>query len=256
MSNYAIVIRGKELLVNTDFTLPLTEQIEINDNNRYVAVSSTDNNTYKAIRVSDNEITPTDTQQWSELRPMYGLMPEEQFRMSGKGLQMIHWHEHSRYCPMCGTTTEHFLDNATKCPSCGYEIFPMIAPAAIVLVEKGDEILMVRAKNFRSDNYGLVAGFLEVGETLEECVERELMEEVGIKVKNIKYFGNQPWPFPSGLMVGYTAEYESGQIRLQEEELTDGGFFHYSNLPKLPGKMSIARKMIDHFLDKKTNIKA
>lgn len=252
MKHYTIALCNKEILINDDFTLPQAEQINVGDDSRYIHVGTTGNATYRAIRLTPDEAEHHNSLVRSEIRPMYKKMPDEQFTMSGKGLQMIHWDEHSRFCPSCGTSTVPFLSNAKKCPSCGYEIFPMIAPAAIVLVSKGDEILMVRARNFRSDNYGLVAGFLEVGETLEECVRRELREEVGIEIKDLTYFGSQPWPFPSGVMIGYTAEYLSGEITLQEDELTHGAFFHYNNLPKLPGKMSIARQMIDAFVKAKT----
>lgn len=248
MKTFIIALYGREIFINNDFSLPQIDQINITDKTRYIPITTDCDDKYYAIRLTEEDIKNIKTLQRSELRPLYKKMSDKHFSMSGKGLQMIHWNEHSRYCPACGTLTVPFLDNAKKCPSCGYEIFPMIAPAAIVLVTKGDEILMVRARNFRSDHYGLVAGFLEVGETLEECVKRELKEEVGIEVKNIRYFGNQPWPFPSGLMIGYTAEYVSGKVILQEEELTHGGFFHYNNLPKLPGEMSIARQMIDAFV--------
>ena len=108
---------------------------------------------------------------------------------------------------------------------------------------------MVRAKNFRGTYYGLVAGFLEAGESLEECVHREVMEETGIRIKNVKYFGSQPWPYPSGVMVGFTADYENGDIQIQEEELSDAAFFSKDNLPEIPKKLSLARKLIDDWLE-------
>ena len=109
-------------------------------------------------------------------------------------------------------------------------------------------MLLARGRNFRSEFYGLIAGFVETGETLEEAVKREVMEETGINIKNIRYFGSQPWPYPSGLMVGFTADYESGEIHVQREELQKAGWFHRTNLPKLPEKLSIARRLIDDWL--------
>lgn len=106
----------------------------------------------------------------------------------------------------------------------------------------------MRAHNFRGTFYGLVAGFLEAGETLEECVEREVLEETGLKVKNIRYFGSQPWPYPSGLMVGFIADYESGNIKIQKDELSAAAFFSKDSLPEIPRKLSIARKLIDWWL--------
>lgn len=143
------------------------------------------------------------------------------------------------------------LDNARRCPSCGNEIFPPIAPAIIVRVERGDdEILMVRAHNFRSDFYGLVAGFVEPGETLEECVAREVKEETGLDITDIRYACSQPWPFPSGLMIGFVAKYAGGEIVVQQEELKDARFFRRSAMPNLPSPMSIARRLVDEWLRK------
>lgn len=114
----------------------------------------------------------------------------------------------------------------------------------------GDEVLLVHAKNFKSDFYGLVAGFVETGETLEEAVYREVMEETGIKIKNLTYFGSQTWPYPCGLMVGFNADYVSGEIKLQESELSKGAWFRKDKLPTLPEKLSIARKLIDNWMEK------
>ena len=108
--------------------------------------------------------------------------------------------------------------------------------------------MLVHARNFRGTFYGLVAGFLEPGETLEQCVEREVREETGLKICNIRYFDSQPWPYPSGLMVGFTADYAGGNIKLQDEELSAGAFYHRDHLPELPQKLSIARRLIDHWL--------
>lgn len=136
-----------------------------------------------------------------------------------------------------------------KCPACGYEIYPPISTAIIVLIRRGrDEVLLVHARNFRGTFYGLVAGFLEPGETLEQCVRREVHEETGLQIDNITYFDSQSWPYPSGLMVGFTADYASGTIKLQDDELSAGAFYHRDHLPELPQKLSIARRLIDHWL--------
>ncbi len=128
-------------------------------------------------------------------------------------------------------------------------MWPQVAPAIIVRIARGDQILLVHARNFRhADRYGLVAGFVETGETLEQCVEREVMEETHLRIKNLRYFGSQPWPYPSGIMIGFTADYESGEIHLQDEELSRGGWFDRNHLPEIPDKMSIARKLIDDWL--------
>ena len=117
------------------------------------------------------------------------------------------------------------------------------------LIRKGKEILLVHARNFKGTFNSLVAGFLETGETLEECVAREVKEETGLDVKNITYFANQPWPYPSGLMVGFIADYAGGELTLQDEELSSGAFYTRDNLPELPRKLSLARKMIDWWIE-------
>ena len=140
-------------------------------------------------------------------------------------------------------------DFRLKCTGCGHEVWPLLATAIIVLIHKGDQVLLVHARNFKRDFYGCVAGFVETGETLEEAVRREVKEETGIAIKNIRYFSSQPWPFPCGLMIGFNADYDAGEIKLQEEELEFGNWFGKDNLPNLPEKLSIARQLIDHWLD-------
>ena len=179
------------------------------------------------------------------LRASFAFIMPQEYKAAGKAFQILYWDKHSHYCPACGTLMRQHTPIMKKCPQCGYESYPPIATAIIVLVRKGDEILMVHARNFRGNFYGLVAGFLEAGETLEECVEREVMEETGLRIKNITYFGSQPWPYPSGLMAGFVADYAGGEIKLQNEELSAGAFYRRDNLPELPTKPSIARRMID-----------
>lgn len=169
--------------------------------------------------------------------------------LSGKAYELIYWDRHSRFCPACGTKTVMQTAISKQCPACKYEIYPVVSPAILVLIRKEDSILLVHARNFKGSFHGLVAGFLETGETLEECVRREVMEETGLEITNISYFGNQPWPYPSNLMVGFIADYVSGTIRLQDEELSEGAFFTKENLPELPRKLSLARKMIDWWLE-------
>ena len=128
-------------------------------------------------------------------------------------------------------------------------MWPQLATAIIVLIHRGEEVLLVHARNFKGDFYGLVAGFVETGENLEEAVRREVMEETGLTIKNIRYFGSQPWPYPCGLMVGFNADYESGAVRLQREELNKGAWFTKDHLPTIPEKLSIARMILDDWLE-------
>ena len=183
------------------------------------------------------------------LRASYDYLDPILHKIAGKAYELIYWDQHSRFCPSCGTKTVMQTTISKQCPNCKYEIYPVVSPAILVLIRKGDAILLVHARNFRGSFYGLVAGFLETGETLEECVRREVMEETGLEINNITYFGNQPWPYPSNLMVGFIADYVSGTIRLQDEELSEGAFFTKDTLPELPRKLSLARKMIDWWLE-------
>ena len=127
--------------------------------------------------------------------------------------------------------------------------FPRISPAVIVLVERDGQVLLARSPRFTANFYSVLAGFVEPGETLEDTVHREIEEEVGIKIRNVRYFGSQPWPFPDSLMIGFTAEYESGEIRIDKAEISEAGWFYPENLPAIPGKISIARRLIDWFIE-------
>lgn len=190
-------------------------------------------------------------QMMKDLRASFEVLPLHEYQMAGKASQILHWDKNSRYCPMCGVPTVQVSPIAKRCPTCRQEFYPRISPAVIVLIKKEDSILLVHARNFKGSFKGLVAGFLEPGETLEECVHREVREETGLRICNLKYFGSQPWPYPSGIMVGYTAEYESGTLKLQNEELSTGAFYTRDRLPEIPKKLSIARQLIDAWLEGK-----
>ncbi len=218
------------------------------------------------------------------LRKSHAVLSPKEYQLASKAAELLYWDQNTKYCGVCGAPTKWMTDISKKCPECGKEWWPSPSTAIIVRVcrmrqsdnlqsdncNKGNaiqssncessncessncqisEVLLVRARNFRGNHYGLVAGFLETGESLEECVERELREEVGIRIKNLKYFGSQPWPYPFGLMVGFTADYADGDIHLQKEELTEGGWFTRDNMPPIPDKASIARMLIDDWLNR------
>jgi len=197
---------------------------------------------------TDVPLIETDVYLPMGLRASYDHIDRYFYDQAGKAYELVYWDRHSRFCPVCGAPTELKGPIMKKCPDCGNEMFPAVSPAILVLVRREKEYLLVRARNFRGTFHGLVAGFLETGETLEQCVEREVREETGLTIRNITYFGNQPWPYPSNLMIGFFADYVSGEIHLQDEELSSGSFFSKDNLPELPHKLSLARKMIDYQL--------
>ncbi|MDR2868799.1 MAG: NAD(+) diphosphatase, partial [Bacteroidales bacterium] len=183
------------------------------------------------------------------LRESYHYVPYTHFVIAGKARQILHFDSRSRFCPVCGTPTERIAPIFKQCPVCKEEFYPPIATAILALVRKGDSLLLVHAHSFKGNFHSLVAGFLETGETLEECVQREVLEETGLRIKNVTYFDNQSWPFPSGLMIGFIADFESGEIELQKEELSVGRFYTKDKLPELPEKPSLARKMIDWWIE-------
>lgn len=187
------------------------------------------------------------------LRATFDILPASDYQLAGKCAELLYFDQNSKFCGCCGAPMKWNSEISKKCTNCGKELWPPLAIAVIVRVlrkraDGQDEILLVRANNFRGTHYGLVAGFVETGDTLEESVERELWEETHIKVRNIQYFGSQPWPFPCGLMVGFTAEYAEGEIQIQRSELNAAGWFTADNLPNIPGKASIARQLIDNWL--------
>lgn len=211
-------------------------------------ISTLNGHPCKAISI-DQQPEKSDEYVMNGLRESYDLIPLKQYQMAGKAAEILHWDRNSRFCPVCGTKMEQKEDIMKKCPQCGNEMYPSISTAVLVLVRKDDKLLLVHARNFKGTFSSLVAGFLETGETLEECVAREVKEETGLDVKNITYFANQPWPYPSGLMVGFIADYAGGELMLQDEELSAGAFYTRDNLPELPRKLSLARKMIDWWIE-------
>ena len=185
------------------------------------------------------------------LRQSYYKLPLPFYLLAGKCAELLYWERSNRFCGVCGGRMKMHTNISKQCEQCGKEQWPQVAPAVIVLIHRGpDEVLLARGRSFRSNFYGLIAGFVETGETLEEAVHREVMEETGLRIQNLRYFGSQPWPYPSGVMVGYNADYLCGELHVQRDELRKAAWFRRDNLPNLPEKLSIARKLIDAWLEK------
>lgn len=183
------------------------------------------------------------------LRGLYGRLPNDLFSLAGRASQLVVWNRTHRFCGHCGTPTVAVPgERAKECPACGLRSYPRISPAVIVLVTRGDRMLLTRGVNFPEGFYAALAGFVEPGETLEEAVAREIQEEVGLDVTEIRYFGSQPWPFPHQLMVGFTATWAGGEIAVDHHELADAAWFTRDSLPHIPPRMSIARRLIDWFV--------
>jgi NAD+ diphosphatase len=180
------------------------------------------------------------------LRALFGLAGAEAFALAGRATQLLDWQNNHRYCGSCGTpTTPKTGELAMSCPNCGLLAYPRISPAVMVLVSRGDELLLARSPHFRPGVYSALAGFVEAGETLEQCALREVHEEVGIAITNLRYFRSQSWPFPNSLMLAFFADYAGGEITPQPSEIEDAGWFSPDALPELPDHLSIARQLID-----------
>lgn len=185
------------------------------------------------------------------IRQAYDYLGIEKFKIACKALQILKWDKLHQFCSQCGTKLEPKLDELAKiCKNCGKITFPKFSPSIIVGIKKDHEILLARPPHFPENKFALVSGFIEPGETAEAAVEREVMEEVGLKIKNINYFATQSWPFPDTFMIGFTADYAAGEIKINEKEIVEAKWFNKNNLPDLPLPASISRQIIDYCLIK------
>jgi NAD+ diphosphatase len=186
---------------------------------------------------------------FANLRSLHASLDADVFAVAGYASQIKEWDRTHQHCSACGAPIQSKLSERAKhCDACRLDFYPRVTPAAIVLVADGPRVLMTRQPRFPPGMYGLVAGFLEAGETLEACVAREVREETGLAIEQVRYFGSQPWPFPSQIMVGFFAEYAGGDLVVDHGELEDAQWFHRDALPGLPPKISIARALVEAWL--------
>lgn len=190
---------------------------------------------------------PPEGMQWSGLRALFGSIDDSLFALAGRAFQIVDWDRSHQFCGRCGTPTQiKNHERARECPSCGQVHYPRIAPAIMALVRRGREFLLARSPHFAPGMYSALAGFVEPGETLEQTLVREVREEVGIEVTNVRYFASQPWPFPHSLMIAFNADYVSGDITPEPGEIEAADWFTLDRLPHaLPSKISISRRLID-----------
>ena len=184
------------------------------------------------------------------LRALFNRLPDEVLAIAGRAAQILEFDRSHRFCGACATATIlHEGGRSRRCPACGETTYPRVAPAMMVLIKRdgwfGRQLLLARSPRFPSGMYSALAGFVEPSESIESCIHRESFEEVGIRVRNIQYFGSQSWPFPHSLMIAYVADYEDGEIQCQEGEIEDARWFSLDALPQLPHRLSIARRLID-----------
>ena len=241
----AYIFQHQKLLVDENLQLPkvemLASDLHIHHNDHVIARD-----------LLEHESVP-DGYQLIPIRELIQLWSTTEFLQASRAVQLLEWRRNHKFCSHCGHATEiHSKEYAMVCPACGYHQYPRVQPCVITIITKGDdELLLAKSAHNKSNMYGLIAGFVEVGETLEEAVQREAFEEVGVKLKNIRYMSSQPWPFPSNLMIAFHAEYDSGDIQLQLEEISDAQFFKFDQLPEIPFKGSIAHSMIMQIIESK-----
>lgn len=252
-SLYFVFCKGDILLEKQPdgtYTIPLQEEppTETKEWTKVMPLGEMDGHAVKTYRI-DAPVTGDDRYEMCPLRKSYYKLSRPLYLKAGKCSEILYWDGNTKFCGVCGAPMQQHTEISKRCTGCGKEVWPQLATAIIVLIHKGDEVLLVHAKNFVSNFMGLVAGFVETGETLEEAVHREVMEETNLKITNVRYFGSQPWPYPCGLMVGFNADYVSGEIKLQTSELARGAWFSRDNLPTIPEKLSIARMLIDNWLE-------
>ena len=218
--------------------LELGHHIGRHDERQYYALSA------------DDEFELPDGYEWVALRALHAPLGDSLWYAAGRAVQLVEWERTHRFCGCCGAPTAPVPgERAMGCASCGLQQYPRVAPAVIMIVHRGDEMLLAQGARFPMKIFSALAGFVEPGESLEQAVRREVREEVGVVVGAVDYFDSQSWPFPNSLMIGFYAAYESGDLVLDPAEIVEAGWFRAYDLPSMPGPPSIARKLIDNFLE-------
>jgi NAD+ diphosphatase len=198
-----------------------------------------------AVEIQESQALP---EGWTALglRDLFGLVESTLAALSGRAYQILEWDRNHQYCSRCGSPTQLREDERSRaCPVCKYTTYPPVTPAIMILVTHGRRLLLARKSAFPPGRYSALAGFVEPGEMLEDTVARETREEVGVEIRNIRYFGSQPWPFPHSLMIAFTADYAGGEIRPDGVEIEEARWFELEELPKLPPSISISRRLIE-----------
>ncbi|UGQ46615.1 NAD(+) diphosphatase [Massilia endophytica] len=202
---------------------------------------------YCRVIAASDESLPDNSHAWHGLRALFGVKDDAFIGMAGRASQLVEWARSHRYCGVCATPMERLRgERAAKCPACGFTAYPRISPAMMVLIRKGDAVLLAMHAQSPYKRYTALAGFLEAGESAEDAVHREVWEEVGLRVHNLKYFGSQSWPFPHSLMLAYTAEYLDGDIKVDPAEISEARWFGPGDdFPEIPPGVSIASELIN-----------
>jgi len=251
-TTFFFIFKKDELVLHeslTDFVVPSLSEFERSPSltSEDFCLFESEEVKYYVLDVEDSFIIPSGYtfKRFYECRDFH---LHDVFFYASRGYQLLNWNRKHRFCGACGTLFHPMQSDRSKtCPACNNLLFPQTSPAIITLIMKDHQLLLAHNKNFPEGLYSLIAGFVELGETFEEAIHREVLEEVGIKVKNIRYFSSQPWPFPNSLMIGFIADYDSGDITPDGTEITEADWFTPDHFPLLPHPHSIARKMIEWY---------
>jgi len=244
-NSYYFIFYNRELYLNENNELPLINEEELNKKfnvNFSLYIGTFKNKPAFVVDIIES------SEKFYNLTDVFPI-DDELFLIGGRAVQILDWYKNHQYCGVCGT--HNVMDDdlmMLKCPKCGHINFTRIAPAIIVAIRKDDKLLMAYHSYYKIKQYTILAGFVEAGETLEEAVHREVKEEVGINIKNVKYFASQSWPFPNSLMVGFTAEYDSGKIKVDNFEILKARWFSKDEIERR-SNISISSWLIDDFLD-------
>lgn len=235
-------LQGRRCLLLADKQIVINEYTANNEQNYG------QNNNQNQVQPLNQHLIPNQTLSLVNMRQVYTVLSEEQCALSILGKQLFHWRLHSQFCGCCGLATIDKTDERAKvCVSCNVTQYPRLSPVVIVLITRGEEILLARSPHFRPNIYSAIAGFVELGESLEQAIHREVKEEIGVNIKNIQYVCSDPWPFPDSLMIGFLAEYDSGEIVIDAKEIEHAAWFSPGNLPLLPPPSGIGHKIIKHY---------
>lgn len=242
------IVRDGELLTTPEGDVPASPPVglDLSDGGEPIFLGVLDEAPCWAAGVAAGSEAPGEMW-WQPLRALAASWDQVEWTVAGRAVQLVEWVRTHRYCGRCATPTERAQgDRSLRCPACGLPAYPRLAPAIIVLVRRGDQALLAHGARWRGrPMYSTLAGFVEPGETFEEAVHREVMEEVGITLRDPTYVASQPWPFPHSVMIGFTAEWESGELRPDGEEILDARWWDADDLPPVPPPPSIARRLID-----------
>lgn len=252
-NKHAIIFKEHE----TNTELLLIEEVEklgINTS-EMIYIGTEDDNDYYAANASDKDRLQGYLSE--DLREMYGKFPENIFLLALRALHFVNWLKKSKYCSCCGKKVQiEPKKTYIECQNCGHSMHPFVNPCIIVAILKDDKILLARSPHFPPDLYSLISGFVEAGEFIEDCVKREVKEEVGVEIKNIRFIGSHPWPFSNSLMFGFIAEHASGEITIDNNEIEAADWFPLDDLPKIPdSKLSYARRIIESLIKQRNELK-